>query len=313
MKIKKISIIAALCLLTMTGCSENVNTDTSNQPETLGLSDTTEAATASSWQPSVEDQGIAMWLKSYMTNPDYFSDKANYQYYARAIGRDKDYFFDPNMWEVFYNEEIINRNREISGLDIYLVRLNPYKLLETYAENNNCTVDELCQKMSVNKEQLYYNWGYDPASVNYYENHKNNTVTYSVEEQKIFGIYNNESRDAVMSTHMIIYDHNEGTMPYYSSLYDSMYVARRDYLRAYTDGYFYSDFTDDEKNPAFKINGIGIRAVIPLSIMNSFTYAKEEDKNITVMINSSPFAYGCTDKDRLDLEAIYKYIDENQE
>ena len=102
-----------------------------------------------------------------------------------------------------------------------------------------------------------------------------------------------------MSTHMIIYDHNEGTMPYYSSLYDSMYVARRDYLRAYTDGYFYSDFTDDEKNP--------------LSIMNSFTYAKEEDKNITVMINSSPFAYGCTDKDRLDLEAIYKYIDENQE
>lgn len=307
-------LICICCLLALTGClktsesgEETVTAPTSDASIVSDAAET--VVTEPVWQPSSEDQEIAMWLKNYMTNSEYFEDLDNYRYYARAIGKDKDYFLKPEMWEVFYNEDIINRNRDINGLDIYLVRLNPYKLLETYAENNSCTVDELCKQLSVSKEQLYYNWGYNPASVDYYENHKNNNVSYSVEEQQIFGIYNNEARDAVMSTHMIVYDHNKGTVPYYSKLYDSMYIARRDNLKAYSKGNLYSEFTDEERNPAYKVNGIGIRAIIPLSLPNAFLYAENADKNVSVMINNSPFAYGCKDEDKLDLEAIYNYID----
>ncbi len=311
---KKKCLICLCCLLALTGCSNT----SENVSETIAASDTSAASvsdvsetvvTEPVWEPSSEDQEIALWLRRYMTNSEYFTDLKDYQYYARAIGKDKDFFVQPEMWEVFYNKDI-NRNRDINGLDIYLIRLNPYKLLEVYAENNDCTVDELCKRLSVSKEQFYYNWGYNPASVNYYINHKDNYVTYSVEEQKIFGIFNNEARDVVMSTHMIVYDHNEGTVPYYSELYEDMYIARRDGLRAYTDGKLYSDFTAEEKNPAFKVNGIGVRAVIPLTIPNAFSYAEGENENISVMINSSPFAYGCTDEDKLDLDAIYQYIDE---
>ena len=316
--IKKKCLIALLSLLTLTACSTETSetgSETSSQTTEI-LSDISDDAVSETvvtepiWEPSVEDKEIALWLKNYLVVPEYFLDIEDYQYYARAIGQDKDYFLNPDMWEVFYNSDI-NRNRDINGLDIYLVRLNPNKLLEVYAENNNCTVDELCKKMSVSKEQFYYNWGYNPASIEYYENHKKNAVTYSVEEQKIFGIFNNEARDVVMSTHMIVYDHNEGTVPYYSELYDSLYVARRDCLGAYSEGNLYSEFTDAEKNPAFKVNGIGIRAVIPITIPNAFTYAEGEDKEISVMINTSPFSYGCTDDDKLDLDAIYKYIEEH--
>ncbi|MBP1546578.1 MAG: hypothetical protein J6A37_08255 [Oscillospiraceae bacterium] len=204
---KKKCLICLCCLIALTGCSNT----SENVSETIAASDTSAASvsgvsetvvTEPVWEPSSEDQEIALWLRRYMTNSEYFTDLKDYQYYARAIGKDKDFFVQPEMWEVFYNKDI-NRNRDINGLDIYLIRLNPYKLLEVYAENNDCTVDELCKRLSVSKEQFYYNWGYNPASVNYYINHKDNYVTYSVEEQKIFGIFNNEARDVVMSTHNV--------------------------------------------------------------------------------------------------------------
>lgn len=320
--IKKKCLIALLSLLTLTACSTETSETGSeiiSQTSEISsdISDDTVSETVVTepiWEPSVEDKEIALWLKNYLVVPEYFLDIEDYQYYARAIGQDKDFFLNPDMWEVFYNSDI-NRNRDINGLDIYLVRLNPNKLLEVYAENNSCTVDELCKKISVSKEQLYYNWGYNPASINYYDNHKENKVEYSKDEQMIFGIYNSESRSTVMRTHLIVYDHNEHTITYRSQIDESYEIYRRDILKSYSsNAKLYSEFTEDEKNPAFKVNGIGIRAVIPLSIPNAFINAADTglgDENVSVMINTSPFSYGCTDEDRLDLEAIYKYIDEN--
>lgn len=311
---KKLKFITILSLFLMTGCNSNDAAIEPNNEVSLEITDTTETeetiSTEPVWEPTQEDKEIALWFKNYITDPEELTDIADYQYYARAIGQDKDYFLDADMWEVYYNAESINRNREINGLDIYLVRLNPYKLLDVYAENNNCSVDELCKQLSVSKEQLYYNWGYTTASEDYYNGHKNNEVTYSIQEQEIFGIFNNEERNICMDTHMIVYDHNEGLILYKSELYEELKIARRDNLKAYSNALLYSEFTDAEKEPAFKVNGIGIRAVIPLTLPNAFAYAEGDDKNISVMINRSPFSYGCTDADRLDLDAIYKYIEE---
>lgn len=80
-------------------------------------------------------------------------------------------------------------------------------------------------------------------------------------------------------------------------------IRQRDMLRSTTkETYNYSEYTDDEKSPAFSVNGIGIRRVLPLSISNGFTDAA--DKDITVMINQSPFSYSCTDKDILMILSI---------
>ena len=309
-----ISLSLTACASTSQGSTSASETSGTTSPETVSAEEiaTTAAAIEQIYVPSEEDTIIAKFLKKNLTNSEEFSDKKNYQYYARAIGQDKDYFLDPSMWEVFYNEEDINRNKDINGLDIYLIRLDPYKLLDVYAENNGCTVDELCKRLSVSKEQMYYNWGYNPASVSYLDKHKSNEVTYSTEEQMIFGIYNNEERNVVMDTHMIVHDHNEKEIVYISEVYDTLKIKRRDNLKAFSGATLYSEFTDEERNPAFKIKGIGIRAAIPLTLPNAFTNAGEADKNITVMINRSPFTYGCADEDKLDLEAIYKYIEENQ-
>lgn len=317
---KKVGFMTIISIaLLMSGC-QKAGTGTITETQTFdsdtAISEVSETTTTEPvWQPSADEQRVARFLKNYLSDPEEFPDKENYQYYARAIGQDKDYFLNPEMWELFYNKEIINRNRDISGVDIYFIRLNPYKLLEIFSENNNCTVDEMCKKMSVSKEQLYYNWGYDPASVNYFEKHKKNEVTYSIPEQMIFGIFNNEQRDVVMRTHLIVYDHNEDTVTYQSEMYETHEIYRRDLLKNFsTEAKLYSEFSDDEKNPAFKLNGIGIRSVIPITFPNAFKNAVETglgDENVSVMINTSPFSYGCTDNDKLDLDAIYKYMDEN--
>lgn len=312
---KKILITAiAATMLFMTACEKETKA-VEKTSETNYSDETVAEVTETAWEPTKDEQRVARFLKVYFNDPEEFPDKENYQYYSRAIGKDKDYLLNPEMWEVFYNAETINRNRDINGLDIYLVRLNPYKLLEVYAENNNCTVDELCKKLSVNKEQLYYNWGYNPASVDYMERHKDNKVSYSIAEQKIFGIYNDEERDIVMRTHLIVYDHNENTVTYQRDMFESHEIYRRDMLHNYsTEASLYSDFFSEEKEPAFKVNGIGIRAVIPLSLPNAIAAAIDKDmgdENVTVMINTSPFSYGCTDEDKLDLDAIYKYMDEH--
>ncbi len=316
---KKKCLITLLCLSALTACSTGASeTGSGTISQTSKTSSETvleSVVTEPPYEPTKDEQRVARFLRVYFDDPEEFTDKEIYQYYSRAIGQDKDFLLNPDMWEVFYNKEIVNRNRDISGIDIYFIRLNPYKLLDVYAENNGCTVDELCKRLSVSKEQLYYNWGYNPASVDYFENHKDNVVDYSVEEQKIFGIYNDEQRDIVMQTHLIVYDHNEDTVTYHRDMYETHEIYRRDILNTFSEkAKLYSEFSESEKHPAFKINGIGIRAVIPLSIPNAFIKAAETglgDENVSVMINTSPFAYGCTDEDKLDLDAIYKYMDEH--
>ncbi|MCM1525196.1 MAG: hypothetical protein NC120_12150 [Ruminococcus sp.] len=68
------------------------------------------------------------------------------------------------MWEVFYSENI-NINRDVDEKAVYLIRLDPNKLLEIYAENNDTTVERVCGKLSLTPEQLYYNFGYTAAAV----------------------------------------------------------------------------------------------------------------------------------------------------
>lgn len=261
------------------------------------------------WTPTENDIKIAEWFIDYISDSEEFSDLNDYRYYSRALGKEIDYLLSYEMWEVYYSDSI-NLNREIENSDIYLIRLNPYKLLEIYAENNSCSVDEICNKLSASREQLYYNWGYNPASVNYFSNHKKNEVTYSAEEQAIFGAYNKENRDVVMKTHMLIIDHNEDEVLYQSEVYESLQILRRDTLGAYTDGYYWTDYTDVEKSAAFKINGIGIRTVIPISLPNALSNGEQEDESITLMVNSSPYSYGCTDNDKLELAAIVSYIND---
>ena len=185
-------------------------------------------------------------------------------------------------------------------------------ILEIYAENNNISVDELCGKLAVKKEQLYYNWGYDPASVNYMPNHKDYKVTYSPEEEAIFGAYNSEARDVVMSTHLLTVSIGKLYADYSSKVTDNLSIYRRDMLSAYTEsGQLYSDFTEEERSPAFKLNGIGIRCVIPLALPNAYRNAEYTglgDENVTAMINVSPYSYGCTDEDKIDIVGILEML-----
>ncbi len=91
-------------------------------------------------QEEKERAAIASWFAESMTDEESFPDVKDYQYYARAVGLDKDALLSPDMWEVYYNDEI-NINREIDGKAIYLIRLDPDKLLEIYAANNNSTAE----------------------------------------------------------------------------------------------------------------------------------------------------------------------------
>ena len=151
---KIITAIFLTAAVTMTGCTNQ------KAEETVVLS-----------QQEKEIAAVAEWFSESMTDAEDFPDIKDYRYYARAVGLDKDALLTADMWEVFYNEEI-NINREIDGKAIYLIRLDPYKLLEIYAANNNSTVERVCESLSLTSEQLYYNWGYTAASVNYTKNHK---------------------------------------------------------------------------------------------------------------------------------------------
>lgn len=269
-------------------------------------------------QHQASDKAVIAWFNDYLTYTDYddketaaFTDIYDYQYYARSLDLDKDYFLSPEMWEVFYSPGI-NKNRDIDNEDLYLIRLDPYKLLEVYAERTGQTVDELCSSLAVTKEQAYFNWGYTAPSVNYRVKHQENTVTYSEEEVGIFGSYNFEDRTTVMNTHQLIVD-ADGNVTYNSSVTDYRKTRRRDILKAFSDEYYcYSDYTEEEKSPAFKLNGIGIRAIIPLKLPNAYLVGKEiseendnlgyeADVEITPMVNVSPFAYECTLDDKLDI------------
>lgn len=319
MKNKKIGILAAAAIvLTVTGCqnkapaSENV-TSALGEGEISAVENETTVVTEPP-VPEVEysdsDKMAIDWFIEDMTDGETFSDIKDYQYYARTLRLEKDYFLNPEMWEVFYNEEI-NINKDINDKEYYLIRLDPYKLLDVYAENNNTDVDKLCDSLSVSPAQLYYNWGYNPVSVDYGSKHEKNTATYSENEQKIFGAYNSEKRNVVMSTHLLIVDNAEGVCTYQSAMTSNLSIRRRDKLQAFTEiSPLYSSYTEMEKSPAFSVNGIGIRTVIPLTLPNAWSEAVEADIGITAMINASPYSYGCTDEDILN---IMPYINKKAE
>ncbi|MCH5199725.1 MAG: hypothetical protein J1F60_02105 [Oscillospiraceae bacterium] len=319
MKKNKICVLAAATIMMATGCQHNapVSVDVTSSLDEGESAAIAESETTVVTEPSVpeieysdSDKMAINWFIEDMTDSETFSDLNDYQYYARTLGLEKDYFLNPEMWEVFYNVEI-NINKDIDGKEYYLIRLNPYKLLNVYAENNNTDVDKLCEKLSVSPAQLYYNWGYNPNSVDYGSKHEKNTATYSDDEQKIFGAYNGEKRNIVMSTHMLIVDNTETICTYQSTVTNSLSIRRRDKLQAFTEiAPIYSAYTEAEKSPSLSVNGIGIRAVIPLTIPNAWIEAVESDTSVTAMINVSPYAYGCTDNDIIN---IMQYINEQTE
>lgn len=311
MKTKSIfCVFAALSIFT--GC-QNSSTDMQEsseqntlQSETSTLTESTILSEADSVSEEYEytdsDRLVAKWFSEYMSDPESFTDVTDYQYYARTLGLGKDHFLSDDMWEVFYNADV-NINREIDCKDIYLIRLDPNKLMDIYSENRNISVDELCKSLSVTHDQLYYNWGYNPASIDYESKHKDNKITYSNKEIDIFGAFNGENRADVMKTHMLEVSF-DGDVTYKSDVSDRLKIKRRDALYAYTDNeYLYSAYSEDEKAAQFTVNGIGIRAVIPLTIPNAWNEA-ENDLNITPMINVSPYSYGCTNKDIIDFAGL---------
>ena len=277
---KKIMIVIFSCIaVIMTGCTVQNNADS-------GIP-----------QEEQEIRAVVEWFSESMTDEDKFPDVKDYQYYARSLGLEKDAFLNADMWEVFYNEEI-NINREIDGIADYLIRLNPEKLIEIYARNNNCTTDEICKKLSLTYDQLYYNFGCTASSVDYTKNHKDNKSAYSELEADIFGRDNGENRQIVLSTHILAVDVEDGNSVTYSEGTEQLTILRRDLLKSTTKlTHNYSEYTEEEKNPAFYVNGVGIRRVLPLSIPNA--YREAVDTDITVMLNLSPCSYGCTDEDKV--------------
>lgn len=320
MKNKKIGIFAAvLAALIMTGCqnisdaaqaSESTVDSGETVSETLSETSVTAGTSAPEIEYSESDKMAIGWFTDDITDIEAFTDMTDYQYYARTLGLDKDYFLNPEMWEMYYNESI-NINKDIDDKEYYLIRLDPRRLLEIYAEKNNTDVEKLCDKLSVTPDQLYYNWGYNPASVDYGSKHEKNTASYSKDEQEIFGAYNGEDRQTVMSTHLLIVDHEENLCSYQSKVTSELTIRRRDMLQAFTEiSNIYSAYTDAEKSSAFTVSGIGIRAVIPLTLPNAWSEALEADSEITPIINVSPYSYGCTDEDIID---IMTYINEQNE
>ena len=89
MKYRSILALAAVPLI-FTGCMQ------SKEPELT--------------PKELEHNALVEWFETGMANEDKFPDLPDYRYYARTIGLDKDGLIQPDMWEIFYNENInINR------------------------------------------------------------------------------------------------------------------------------------------------------------------------------------------------------------
>lgn len=179
---KNIVILSAMAILSLSGCgssTEEVLTDEEKEINT-----------------------VKRWFENYITDEDNFSDLADYQYYARTIGLEMDGLLSPDMWEVYYSEDI-NINKDIDKTAIYLIRLNPDKLLEVWASNNEVTDDEICKIMGTSRDDFYFNFGYTSNSINYSKNHGNGECSYNELEEKIFGKDNGENRVNVFSTHFL--------------------------------------------------------------------------------------------------------------
>ena len=249
-----------------------------------------------------ELKAVRSWFENDMTDEDEFSDLTDYQYYSRTIGLEMNDLLSPDMWEVYYSD-LINLNKEIDGTSVYLIRLNPDKLLEIWAENSNMTADEICAELGTNRDELYYNFGYSANSVGYAKNHKENKVSYSETEERIFGADNGENRQTVFSTHFLKVNIAGRYGVTYAGTDEDFDIKQRDLLKSITKPktYNYSDYLPQEYSPAFVINGVGIKRILPLSLPNG--WANAADTDVTLMFNMSPFSYGCTDEDRIDIFA----------
>lgn len=114
MKIKMLAAaIAGICMLS--GCVPQTDPDE-------GLT-----------EEEREIKAVAEWFSESMTDEDEFIDTKEYQYYARTPGLEKEAFLSADMWEIFYNPEI-NINREIDEKAYFLIRLDPEKLIDIYAD-----------------------------------------------------------------------------------------------------------------------------------------------------------------------------------
>lgn len=249
-----------------------------------------------------EHNAVIAWFENDITDEDEFTDLPDYQYYSRTIGLEKNDLLSPEMWEVYYSESI-NINKEIDGTAIYLIRLNPDKLLEIWAENSNMTADGICSELGTNRDELYYNFGYSANSVGYAKNHKENKVSYSEAEERIFGADNGENRQTVFSTHFLKVNIAGRYGVTYAGTDEDFDIKQRDLLKSITKPktYNYSDYSPQEYSPAFVTNGVGIKRILPLSLPNG--WANAADTDVTLMFNMSPFSYGCTDEDRIDIFA----------
>lgn len=249
-----------------------------------------------------EHNAVIGWFENDITDKDEFTDLSDYQYYARTIGLEKNDLLSPEMWEVYYSESI-NINKEIDGTAIYLIRLDPDKLLEIWAENNDMTVEEVCSELGTNKDDFCYNFGYTANSIDYAKNHKDNKVSYSETEERIFGADNGENRQAVFSTHFLKVQAGGKYNVTYESTDEALEIKQRDLLKSVTKPktYNYTDYSLEEYTPAFYVNDVGIKRIQLLALPNG--WANASDTEITMMFNMSPFSYGCTDEDRIDIFA----------
>ena len=249
-----------------------------------------------------ELKAVRSWFENDITDENEFSDLTDYQYYSRTIGLEMNDLLSPDMWEVYYSD-LINLNKEIDGTSVYLIRLNPDKLLEIWAENSNMTTDGICAELGTNRDELYYNFGYSANSVGYAKNHKENKVSYSEAEERIFGADNGENRQTVFSTHFLKVNIAGRYGVTYAGTDEDFDIKQCDLLKSITKPktYNYSDYSPQEYSPAFVINGVGIKRILPLSLPNG--WANASDTDVTLMFNMSPFSYGCTDEDRIDIFA----------
>lgn len=283
MKLKKIFALCISAVLMMTGCVQ--------KKDTVELS-----------EEEKEYNAVIGWFENDIFDDEEFTDLTDYQYYARTIGLEKDELLSPDMWEVYYSDSI-NINKEIDGSAVYLIRLNPDKLLEVWAANNDMTAEEICTELGTNRDDLYYNFGYSANSVGYAKNHKENKVSYSEAEERIFGADNGENRQTVFSTHFLKVNIAGRYGVTYAGTDEDFDIKQRDLLKSITKSktYNYSDYLPQEYSPAFVTNGVGIKRILPLSLPNG--WANAADTDVTLMFNMSPFSYGCTDEDRIDIFA----------
>ena len=247
-----------------------------------------------------ERNAVRSWFENDISDEDEFTDLADYQYYARTIGLEKDGLLAPEMWEIYYSENI-NINKEIDGSAIYLIRLDPDKLLEIWAGNNDMTAEEVCSALGVTRDELYYNFGYTSNSVDYAKNHKENKVTYPETEKKIFGADNGENRQNVFSTHFLKVDIDGKFSVTYESTDEALSQKQRDLLHSVTKpkNYDISEFDVGEITAAFYIDDLGIKRVTVLSFPSGRNEA--EENSLSLMLNMSPFSYGCTAEDKVDI------------